>query len=239
MTTNTAPRTQQELLEAWNADWRDRFPSGYIASEREHNGYHDSYFYETVYDDATGTWEQVSTGSTAYGTPAYSTNLPWLRNAPQEVRDRAIAAKRKQTYEYLIRSIREQAKAWIQSTLAERSIPQMGDTVRSLRKAKDTPKGTVGTVTWKGEDQYNGGARYGVTTANGERFFINARSVELVSSANEVSDHAYEVNEAGVESLAREWADHVAERHIFTGRVAFALGERDIEIEISRLVVTK
>ena len=165
-------------LQEWMQSFKDKYPSGYILSQHEQNGYHDSYFSERIFIADEMRVESVSTGATAYGCPAYSTLLPWLKDAPQEVKDKYVdffKANRKKQVAY---AISLQAEDYCREV-------RVGSKIRLIKQKKSKgetyAKGLVGQVFWKGKDNYSQGERYGLQFEDGRKLFVTAsESLELV-----------------------------------------------------------
>jgi hypothetical protein len=135
----------------------DRDFKGCVLSVREMNGYHDSDFYATVWDDEQNCVREIFDGTTRFSAPSkYS-----RPDASLEVREKARAwwAREigpKQSYSVLMGR-----KAYI----------DVGCEVEVI-KGRKLPKGTVGEVVWRGKDSFNPRAyRIGMRLANGTRVY--------------------------------------------------------------------
>ena len=165
-------------LEDWKAGFKNKYPHGYIISEHEQNGYHDSYFSETLFLADEMKIVSVSTGATAYGCPAYSSLLPWLKDAPMEIKEAYKQMRLKDREESLIKDTAVSAQAYCTSVQIESEI-KLVKNVKS--KGETYEKGLIGKVFWIGKDSYSDNPRYGLKFEDGRKAFVTAsQSLELV-----------------------------------------------------------
>jgi hypothetical protein len=213
MTTTTNPQsntpqsttTDADRLAAWNAEFAAAFPSAFIVCETERNGAHDSDFGEWLWDDATGTFVHVATGTTRGWCPAYSSNLPRLRDADPAVQDRARQVWAAAAGAARRASVEAAALAWIEDQDREAAKPRRGDTVETTRRIKATPRGTVGVVVWIGTDSFSGGDRYGIDTdTDAGRVYVNGASLRVVARADGAAAPRYVLDTAAIDADAAE-----------------------------------
>lgn len=155
----------------WTGDslFEYRF-EGRVLRLGEHNHYHDSDFYATVWDDAIDGPRDVEYGSTRSWTY-------W--NTAAVDADEATLAKYKE-WEHARAVARQAAR-----DAAEAATPRVGKTV-TVVKGRKIPRGTVAEVVWFGEDKYNRDrltTKYRVALMiDGERVFTSADNVEVVAA---------------------------------------------------------
>ena len=178
--TQTAPavQTEQQRLEVWIKDFATRYPHGYIVSQHEQNGYHDSYFSETLYLADKNEYLTVNTGATAYGCVAYSSLLPRLNDAPQEVKQKYVdfckASRKAQIFEQVSRSAFNFC-----SEIKRDSKIRLLKTKKS--KGETYEKGSVATVFWIGQDKFSPLKRFGLEFEDGRKaFFTQGEWVEFL-----------------------------------------------------------
>jgi hypothetical protein len=135
----------------------DRNFAGCVLGVSEYNGYHDSDFYATVWDEEQGCVRTIEDGTTRLYAPSKYSRA----DATPEVREKArnwwaTKVGPKQAYSVLMGR-----KAYI----------DVGAEVEVI-KGRKLPKGTVGEVTWRGKDSFNPRAfRIGMRLANGTRVY--------------------------------------------------------------------
>ena len=142
--------------------------TGCVLSIREYNGYHDSDFYATVWDDEQGCVREIEDGTTrAYAPSKYS-----RADATVEVR-----AKARSWYANDLK-IREAARNRLSRSFA---AIRVGDEVMVVAGRK-IAKGTVGEVVWVGHDNFNPKAyRIGLRLPDGSKVFTAMGNVEKSS----------------------------------------------------------
>jgi hypothetical protein len=120
-------------------DYYDRDFTGCVLGVTENNGYHDSDFFAIVWDNEQNCVRTIEDGTTrAYAPPKY--HRP---DASIEVLEKARAWWAS-----------EVGPAKALSVLRDRaSAIEVGSIVKVV-KGRKVAKGTVGTVTWKGEDRF-------------------------------------------------------------------------------------
>lgn len=143
---------------------------GAVLSTWERNGYDDSDFYATVWDDEAGEVKDVMFATTRGWTYANSATV----DATDEVKAKADAWYR----ERLAHTLKANAER-------EAEFPEKGDVVVVV-KGRKVPKGTVGRIFWKGEDRYKTGRfatfyRIGIETDDGDKYFLAEDNVKLVT----------------------------------------------------------
>lgn len=136
----------------------DRNFTGCVLGISERNGYHDSDFFATVWDEEQGCVRTIEDGTTrAYAPSKYS-----RADATEEVVAKARAWWSKEIGP-------KQAYATLKG---QRAFIDVGCTVEVI-KGRKLPKGTTGQVVWKGRDSFNPRAyRIGIRLANGTRVFV-------------------------------------------------------------------
>jgi ribosomal protein L24 len=140
--------------------------TGCVLSTREYNGYHDSDFYATVWDEEAGCVREIEDGTTR----AYAPSKYHRADASDEVRAKARAWYASSP------DIRKGAKVRLERAF---SAIRVGDTVEVVAGRK-IAKGTVGEVVWVGRDNFNPKAfRVGLRLAfGGLRVFTAMGNVE-------------------------------------------------------------
>jgi hypothetical protein len=197
---------QAEYREQWLQEFRDKFPDGgYVVAQHEQNLTSDSYFSETIFDVGKREFVHVSTGATAYGCPMYTSGLPWLDSASDEIKQlvvETIATKQRQE---ILEQLESAVQVELDSYLERCALPIIGDKVAVKWKTKGYLKGTVGLVFWKGEDKFSGGVRYGITLESGEKIFVNWKSLVMVEKGAMHNDPPpYEVDVEKIRKYAEE-----------------------------------
>jgi hypothetical protein len=130
--------------------------AGRVVALREHNGYHDSYFY-AVYVDEDGESKEMEYAATAYPGGGYAEidASPELRAA----------------YEAKLAAV---SRAAIAIKIG------VGKKVKFVR-GKKVPIGAEGECFWYGADKFSRyGMRAGVKLESGEKVFVNAANLEVV-----------------------------------------------------------
>lgn len=117
----------------------DRNFYGYVLSTSENNGYHDSDFFATVWDDERGCVRTIEDGTTRFAAPSKY----MAPDASAEVREKARAwwaatVGPKQGYNVL---------------MGQRLAIDVGSAVKVV-KGRKISKGTTAQVVWKGKDAY-------------------------------------------------------------------------------------
>ena len=138
----------------------DRNFNGCVLGVTERNGYHDSDFYAIVWDDEQGCVRTIEDGTTRFYAPSKYSRA----DASYEVLEKARA--------WWSREIGPKMAA--ETLLARARAIEVGSTVEVV-KGRKIAKGTVGKVTWKGEDRfasnrYTKAYRVGISTPNGTVF---------------------------------------------------------------------
>lgn len=141
----------------------DRDFRGCVLFTREYNGYHDSDFYATVWDDEQGCVREIEDGTTRLYAPSKYSRA----DASEEVRAKARAwwaAKvgPKLAYAHL---------------MGQRAFIDVGCEVEVI-KGRKVSKGTKGEVVWKGADSFKRGAyRIGMRLMDGTRVYTAMENV--------------------------------------------------------------
>jgi len=131
--------------------------------EREENGYHDSYFYMTVWDEDTQSPKEVCFGATAYG--------GWV-NPTTDATDE-VKAK----YEAYITEKRRQYDAM--EALRRAKTPEKGKVCKVV-KGRKVPIGTIGVVFWFGPERYSNGRKVGLVDSQGVAHWTYEGNLEAV-----------------------------------------------------------
>lgn len=144
-------------------DWSFETHHGVCLFESEYNGYHDSDFYMTVWNVATGKPEKLEFATTRAGCgAAWGSHV----DATPEV---------KAAYEaYTAELRRQQDAARIEY---QRRVPEKGKVIKVV-KGRKVAKGTTGVCIWRGRSDY--GERVGLKTESGEVFWTALSNVEVV-----------------------------------------------------------
>jgi len=171
--------------------WRDEpdkvMYEGATLSIREHNGYNDSDFYATVWDDEKGVI------SIEYATTRAYTYDNWAKvDATDEVREKARRWQHDRVYELELEEQRER-------NVEESHQPMKGRMVRVV-KGRKVPIGTTGEVFWFGEGTW--GPRVGFHDADGETFWTAASNVEVIDPDQYLASEGT-INERAAERAAR------------------------------------
>lgn len=155
-------------IETPKCDYERNF-HGCVLSTREYNGYHDSDFYATVWDEEQGCVREIEDGTTR----AYAPSKYHRADATPEVRAKAKAWYASDP------KIREGARNRLSRTFA---AIRVGDKVTVVAGRK-IAKGTVGEVVWVGRDNFNPKAyRVGLRLAlGGLRVFTAMGNVEKLN----------------------------------------------------------
>jgi ribosomal protein L24 len=142
--------------------------TGCVLSTREYNGYHDSDFYATVWDEEMGCVREIEDGTTrCYAPSKYS-----RADASEEVR-----AKARNWY---ASNAGIRASARIRLERAFNAI-RVGDEVEVVAGRKIV-KGTKGEVVWVGRDSFNPRAyRVGMRLIDGSRVFTAMGNLEKLN----------------------------------------------------------
>jgi hypothetical protein len=158
---------------------------GCVLSVREMNGYDDSDFYATVWDEETESVKEIMYASTRSWTYPNGAKV----DATPDVRHKAAEADYADRLPRMMKHNVEAAKNRFDS----------GTTVKVVRGRK-IPKGVVGTIFWINNGQW--GVRIGITVENSEEF----PEAEFESSKDGDSKVAF-LALKNVESL--DWEKHV------------------------------
>lgn len=206
--TNTTQKvlTAREYADQIYAGFRKKYPNGVVLAQHEQNGYHDSYFSETILDLDTGEIVVEQTGATAYGGP-HDSGLPLLWRTDQAVQQKARIAlalwARKHYTKWLTVGAEKAAAVFTEE--AKNPPAQIGDKAVMTRKVTtrgiDYPKGTAGEIVWVGVDSYSGGVRYGIMTPSGDKVYVNHKSVVI---DREVEVVEYVVSEQAIEAYVQK-----------------------------------
>ena len=142
---------------------------GLVLSLRERNGYDDSDFYALIWNPEKGAPEEIE----------YATTRGWTypNGAAVDATPEVLAA-----YEEYLAKKRAEYDALRAAEEAKK--PTKGKSVKVVRGRK-VPKGTQGRVFWYGTgSKYMGGeeTRVGIESNTGEKFFLPAAYVEVVTS---------------------------------------------------------
>ena len=117
----------------------DRDFRGYVLGVREMNGYHDSDFYATVWDDEAGCVREIFDGTTRFAAPSKYSRADASPEVLAKARDwwsTEIGPKR--------------AK---ETLLSRANAIEVGSVIKVV-KGRKIAKDTVGDVVWKGEDRF-------------------------------------------------------------------------------------
>ena len=141
----------------------DRDFTGCVLSLRESNGYHDSDFFATVWDEEQGVVREIFDGTTrCYAPSKYS-----RADATEEVQAKARAWWSKQVGHKQAYSVLKGRAAYV----------DVGAKVEVISGRK-VSKGTVGEVFWRGKDAFNPHAdRIGIKLADGSKVFTALSNV--------------------------------------------------------------
>lgn len=141
----------------------DRDFTGCVLSLRESNGYHDSDFFATVWDEEQGCVREIFDGTTrAYAPSKYS-----RADATLEVIFKARAWWSKQVGPKQAYSVLKGRALYV----------DVGSKVEVVSGRK-VAKGTVGEVFWRGKDAFNRHAdRIGIRLADGSKVFVALSNV--------------------------------------------------------------
>jgi hypothetical protein len=200
--------SQVEERVDWDARWyqsfRERYPEGWVVAQHEQNMYHDSYFSETLFLADSGEFVSVQTGATAYGGP-HTSGLPFLRSAPEEIKTKAVVAAATRARDLLLEQLPSQVQAVIDQRSSFANLPTVGAVVAVKWKTKGYPKGSQGQVFWQGVDKFgDGGARFGIQMEDGEKIFVNWKSLVLVQhSVDYIQPPQYEVDQKKIQAFAQ------------------------------------
>lgn len=133
--------TNEQVLSDRERDW-----TGFVLDTREANGYNDSDFFATVWDEKTQSVREIEDGTTRFAAPSRYHKA----DASPE-----IVAK---------------AKAWlvetylpplIKSKLQREAAKVQKDNVVVVVRGRKVPVGTSGVVKWVGRDAFQRPSRYG------------------------------------------------------------------------------
>jgi hypothetical protein len=155
--------------------------TGAVLSTGERNGYSDSDFFATVWDDASGTVKTIDYATTRGWTYANSASV----DATPEVREKAAKFFAARNLEARLAKAAEAA-----------ATPAKGKTV-TVVKGRKVPKGTTGIVIWVGGGKYfgptpryksstwstKGALRVGLKDADGTVHWTAASNVVVVNPA--------------------------------------------------------
>jgi hypothetical protein len=149
---------------------------GRVLRTWERNGYDDSDFYATVWNDETGQPEEIQYASTRGWTYPNGANV----DADEETRGKYEAWRREQIQRARQLAAEEQARK-----------PERGKQVRVVRGRKYY--GQTGRIFWQGVNQFRTyyrtgynkptdlhNQRFGIETATGARFFVQGDYVEVI-----------------------------------------------------------
>lgn len=149
------------------------FAKGCVVSLREMNGYDDSDFYATYWDEESGTFKETCYASTRGWTYPCGASI----DASPELVEKYLEYREGLTRDYYAaRKAVEDAK------------PKAGKRVkvaRAVRGKAALKGGETGTVFWYGVDsfssKYNPGYRVGVELDEGRKVFVSAGAVEVIT----------------------------------------------------------
>jgi len=137
--------------------------TGCCVSEREMNGYNDSDFYMTVWDETEQKFKSIMFATTRGWTyPCLASRV----DATEEVMAR---------YQAKLQAEREQAQAERDARI--KRTPAKGKTLKVV-KGRKVKIGTVGLCIWAGSSNY--GDRVGIKTDDGQVHWTAASNVEVV-----------------------------------------------------------
>lgn len=150
------------------ADGWDQTYKGAVLMTYERNGYDDSDFFAIVYDEATDSLKHVEYASTRGWTYMDGAKV----DATDEVKAKAREVIRRQSFRQMAAAAADAAEA-----------PEVGKTV-TVTKGRKVPKGTSGTVVWKGVDGYKSTQwathyRVGLKDADGTVHWTSADNVKV------------------------------------------------------------
>ena len=135
----------------------DRNFNGCVLSVREYNGYHDSDFYATVWDEEQGRVREIEDGTTRFPAPS-KYHRP---DASFEVKEKARA--------WWAREVGHKMAYGV--LMGQRAFIDLGCEVEVF-KGRKVSKGTKGEVVWKGEDGFKPKAyRIGIRLTDGSRVY--------------------------------------------------------------------
>jgi hypothetical protein len=138
--------------------------TGCVLSTREYNGYSDSDFYATVWDEEQGCVREIFNGTTR----AYAPTKYHNADASPAIRAKAMA--------WYVQNpqLRASAKAGLE---AKRSKVSVGDQV-VVEAGRKLPLGTQGNVFWIGRDSFSPKSlRVGLVLTDGSKVFTSLGNV--------------------------------------------------------------
>jgi hypothetical protein len=195
---------------------------------REHNGYHDSYFYATVYDAEADRLTDVEYNSTAFagGGTAYL-------DATTETLD---AVERMWERDFLSTLVAEFDAEQNAPTKGKRVV--LGRDYRSKKLGRTLVEGTEGTVFWRGPNRYDDGATYRVGVAwdgtGRDEGLFHAEADLTVLGVREVTEEELLGLAARARELAHdrrsEYERALGDRYL-AGRARNAEREAEVEVE--------
>lgn len=155
--------TTMETITSSNVCDYDRDFTGCVLGISERNGYHDSDFYATVWDDEQGCVRTIEDGTTRFYAPSKYSRA----DASDEVRAKARA--------WWSREVGP--KLGYAHLMGRRAFIDVGAEVEVF-KGRKVAKGTKGEVVWKGADGFKRGAyRIGIRLLDGTRFYTAMENV--------------------------------------------------------------
>ena len=178
MTEATTPGAVRSAY--WSKEGRDIYTvethKGLVVGLREMNGYDDSDFYATVWNEEKGAPEEIMYASTRGWTYPNGAAI----DATDEVKAKYDA--------YTAARMKAAAEARNARLAAEPGKGKKARTTRSVKGKNAIEAGVTGTIFWVGEDKfarntYGGKAlRVGFAADDGRKVFIAGNAVEVISA---------------------------------------------------------
>lgn len=142
--------------------WLHDTYTGCCVKEREYNGYHDSDFYMTVWDEKENRFKEIEFASTrGWCYPCFTSRV----DATPEVMER-----------YKAHLAERERKYWEERKAVEARTPSKGKMLKVV-KGRKVPLGTVGVCIWTGTASYGG--------YQGHRKWLGGRTTERVGLKDE------------------------------------------------------
>jgi hypothetical protein len=134
---------------------------GCVVSLREYNGYDDSDFFATVYDQVTNTFKEIQYATTR----GWCYNNGAVKDATPEIEQKYKEYQEIKRQEYLKKLAEQEA---LEVTKGKKL---------QVIKGRKIPHGTIGICFWAGETRF--GRSVGLQLANGEKVFTAEKNVEI------------------------------------------------------------
>jgi hypothetical protein len=155
-------RTMETITSSKVCDY-DRDFRGCVLSVREYNGYHDSDFYATIWDDEQGCVREIEDGTTRLYAPS--------KYGRPDASDEVIAKARAWW------AAKVGPKMAYSVLMGRRAFIDVGAEVEVI-KGRKVSKGTTGEVVWKGADGFKKGAyRICIRLLDGTRVYTAMENV--------------------------------------------------------------